>query len=116
MLADATSMVASTGQRALVTVAQRDRHHHVFESASTPGTLARVQRGAPWLMLGGVLASCEARPVTQLLVVVESDLAPGSELSLVEIHVNDDEPRRLEVVTGTPAEGRVGMPFSFGVV
>ena len=78
-----------------------------------------------WLiMLAAMVVSSGActREATQLVVVVESDIPP-SMLGEVDVRVRPLDPRADEptvdqqfVLAATPTEGRISIPFSFGIV
>ncbi|HKP61115.1 MAG TPA: hypothetical protein VJV78_30500, partial [Polyangiales bacterium] len=74
------------------------------------------------LVLAALSAACdESEPATAVLVTVDSDLSPGSQLNKVLVEVRDSEgnrksPRQAFTVTeGTPSGTRVRLPFSFGL-
>jgi hypothetical protein len=72
------------------------------------------------LALGCSLVGCPE--ATQLTVVVDSDYGPGTELKQLRVRVreaeSDKEPetRLLQVSRSESGQGKVTLPFSFGVV
>jgi hypothetical protein len=82
----------------------------------------RVVVAASWIAIGGTACDgSHAKPATQLLVLVESDLAIGTDLTHVRAEVRDIAGARssshtFELAADKPTRGQVGLPFSFGIV
>ncbi len=74
-----------------------------------------------WLLLALLLACSEdVEPATQVLVVVESDLALGSELSRLQVSVQSEAGRPVSepfplALSSVQAAGKLTLPLSFGV-
>jgi hypothetical protein len=86
---------------------------------------ASVRRRARGFVLLAVLAAAcdngEAKPATQLLVTVDSDLVVGSELTSLQVEVRNaggdrKTPRHtFALTTSKPTGDEVRLPFSFGI-
>jgi hypothetical protein len=89
---------------------------------SAGSTICRGVRGCGLLAVLAVACdSGEAKPATQLLVTVDSDLVVGSELTSVQVEVRNaagarETPRHTFVLTTSkPKDAEVRLPFSFGI-
>lgn len=70
---------------------------------------------------GFLLVACANDP-TQVVVFVDSNLAPGTEISAVEVSVRDarivgvQAQRSRREVAASPSSSQVGIPFSLGLI
>ena len=68
-------------------------------------------------------AACKdekVRPATEVVVAIDSDLTAGEQLQRIEVEVQNADGESVDddsfdVVEGTPGDGEVNLPFSFGI-